>query len=129
MLSELIAICGGRLHKIPLTDLTVQWFLPLGLLSLPVEHWQIRIGRNQQPCNGERCKAVIVRSYDRHFPPYADAYESVVGEWEKAWQRLLDYSETLSEQALAPLDPMTKQIAIDWNQPKVVGCQDRKSVV
>ena len=122
VLSKLIATCGGKLHRIPLGDLTVQWFLPIELMSLPIEHWQIQIGRSQQPCSGERCKAVIVRSYDRHFPPYSDAYESVLGDWENAWRRLSSCFHTHCDQALYPLNPMARKTAIDWNNPEVVGC-------
>jgi hypothetical protein len=111
VLSELITICGGKLHKIPLTNLTVQWFLPIELLSLPVEHWQIKIGK-KMPCNGERCKTVIIRSYDRHF---SDDYEAVLGEWESSWKRFLDNPESHCHQALHPLDPLAKETVIERN--------------
>lgn len=119
VLSELVAICGGE-HSIPLTDLTVQWFLPSELMSLPVEHWQIRIGRNQQQCNGQRCKAVIVRSYDRHFSP---DYQSAKGDWKKYWTRLLDCLESCCTETLVPLDPRAGKTTIDWSKPKAVGCK------
>lgn len=109
VLSELITICGGKLHKIPLTNLTVQWFLPIELLSLPVEHWQIKIGR-KMPCNGEWCKTVIVRSYDRHF---SDDYEAVLGEWESSWKRFLDNPESHCDRALLALDPLAKKTVIE----------------
>jgi vWA-MoxR associated protein C-terminal domain/vWA-MoxR associated protein middle region (VMAP-M) 1 len=111
VLSKLIAICGGKSHKIPLTNLIVQWFLPIELLSLPVEHWQIKIGKSQW-CNGERCKTIIIRSYDRHF---SDDYEAVLGDWESAWKRFLDNPESHCHQALHPLDPLTKKTVIARN--------------
>lgn len=118
VLSNLIDICGDAPHEIALTELTVQWFLPIELLNLPVEHWQIRIGRNQRPCNGELCKVVILRSYDRHFPPYAKAYKSVVGEWRNCWQRLLANQEIHCEHAL---EAITAQAEIAWRNSQVVG--------
>jgi hypothetical protein len=118
VLSDLIDICGDTPHEIALTELTVQWFLPTELLSLPVEHWQIRIGRNQRPCNGERCKAVIVRSYDRHFPPYAKSYKSMVGEWKRLWRQLLANQETHCDRAL---ESITVQVGINGRNPDVVG--------
>jgi hypothetical protein len=109
VLSELIRICGGELHKIPLTNLTVQWFLPIELLSWPVEHWQIKIGKKMR-CSGTRCKTVIIRSYDRHF---SNEYETVLGEWESAWKRFLDNPESHCHQALYSLDPLTEGIVIE----------------
>ncbi len=117
ILSELIAICGGK-YSIPLTDLVVQWFLPIELMSLPIEHWQIPIGR-QKPCNGERCKAVIVRSSERHF---SSDYQSVLGEWKEHWKHLLDRIKLQSNQALEPLEPMTGKAKIEWSQTNAVGC-------
>jgi hypothetical protein len=117
ILSELIAICGGK-YSIPLTDLVVQWFLPIELMSLPIEHWQISIGR-QKPCNGERCKAVIVRSSERHF---SSDYQSVLGEWQEHWKHLLDRINLQSNKALEPLDPMTGKAKIEWSQTNAVGC-------
>jgi vWA-MoxR associated protein C-terminal domain/vWA-MoxR associated protein middle region (VMAP-M) 1 len=111
VLSELITICGGKLHKIPLTNLTVQWFLPIELLSWPVEHWQIKIGKKMR-CSGARCKTVIIRSYDRHF---SNDYETVLGEWESAWKRFLDNPTSHCHQALHPLDCLTKETVIEKN--------------
>jgi hypothetical protein len=119
VLSELIATCG-RTHSIPLTDLVVQWFLPIELMSLPIEHWQIRIGRSQRQCNGQRCKSVVVRSYDRHFSP---DYQLVVGDWKKYWTRLLDCQESHCAETLVYLDPTVGKTTIDWSQPKVIGCK------
>lgn len=119
ILSELIAACGGK-HHIPLIDLVVQWFLPVELMSLPIEHWQIRTGRNQKPCSGQRCKAVIVRSYDRHFLP---DYQSVVGDWRKYWTRLSDCLKSECTETLVPLDPKSGKATMDWNKPRVIGCK------
>jgi hypothetical protein len=119
VLTELIATCG-RTHSIPLTDLVVQWFLPIELMSLPIEHWQIRIGRSQRQCNGQRCKSVVVRSYDRHFSP---DYQMVAGDWKKYWTRLLDCQESHCAETLVYLDPTVGKTTIDWSQPKVIGCK------
>ena len=119
VLSELVTICG-RDHGIPLTDLTVQWFLPIELMSLPIEHWQIRIGKNQEQCSGQRCKAVIVRSYDRHFSP---DYLLAVGDWKKYWNRLSPCQGSSCTTTLVTLDPKTKKTTIDWNKPHVIGCK------
>jgi hypothetical protein len=118
ILEELIAICGDQ-FSIPLTDLVVQWFLPLELMGVPVEYWQLPIGR-QKLCNGGRCKVVIVRSSNRHF---SSDYRSVSGEWKKYWKRLVNNLNCPSSQALYPLDPIAGQGKIDWNQTNVVGCK------
>jgi hypothetical protein len=114
ILSELVGICGGKC-KIPLSDLTVQWFLPIELMSLNVEHWPITIGR-QRPCNGEHLKSVVIRCADRHF---FSAYQVVDGEWQKKW-RLIAPS-THCHSALEQLDPKSGKVNIDQQQAKV-GC-------
>jgi hypothetical protein len=119
ILNELIATCGNE-HGIALTDLVIQWFLPNELMSLPVEHWQFQIGRRQKECSGKRCKAVIVRSSDRHFSP---EYKSTVGDWKKYWTRLLSIQESKCSAALVLLDPLTGKTKIDWRNTKVVGCR------
>lgn len=118
ILSELISICGGKGY--PLTDLIVQWFLPIELMSLPLEYWQIKTGKQQNPPNGIKCKAVIVCSSDRHF---SSEYQSVLGDWKKYWQRLLDSLESKSCQALDHLDPTTGKAEIVWSKTNVVGCK------
>ncbi|NJN58292.1 MAG: hypothetical protein HC879_12740 [Leptolyngbyaceae cyanobacterium SL_5_9] len=40
--------------------------------------------RKQKECSGKRCKAVIVRSSDRHF---ISRYQSAAGDWKKYWTR------------------------------------------
>jgi hypothetical protein len=116
ILSELIASCGSQ---VALSDLVVQWFLPLELISLPVEHWQIKIGR-QNPTSWERCKTVIIRSSDRHFS--AD-YRSVLGEWKKYWKCLLNNLESISGGSLASLDSMTTVAEIIRGDNTVIGCK------
>lgn len=118
VLSELVTLCGGE-HGIPLTDLTVQWFLPIELMSLPIEHWQIKIGRRQKPPIGQRCKSVIVRSYDRQF---TSDYEAVVGDWKKYWRRFLKYRQHCCSETLMPLNPRAGKTKIAWDNQKVVGC-------
>lgn len=119
ILDELIATCGKE-HGIPLTDLIIQWFLPIELMSLPVEHWQIQIGRSQKQCSGGRCKAVIVRSSDRHFSP---EYQPASGDWKKYWTRLLTCQESTCSEALVSLNPVKKKTKIDWRNAKVIGCK------
>jgi vWA-MoxR associated protein C-terminal domain/vWA-MoxR associated protein middle region (VMAP-M) 1 len=99
VIDALIAICGAD-YGIPLTDLTVQWFLPIELMNLPVDHWQIRIGRRGH-CHGGRCKAVVVRSFDRNF---LSAYRMVSGDWKKYWQRLWACQQSHCIETLNPLD-------------------------
>ena len=118
LLDALITICGIE-HGVPLTDLTVQWFLPIELMNLPVEHWQIRIGRREH-CNGGRCRAAIIRSFDRHFLP---DYQVVSGDWKKYWRRLLTCLESYSTQSLDALDLRTGCTEIAWSQAQVVGCR------
>ena len=118
LLDALITICGIE-HGVPLTDLTVQWFLPIELMNLPVEHWQIRIGRREH-CNGGRCRAAIIRSFDRHFLP---DYQVVSGDWKKYWRRLLTCLESHSTQSLDALDLRTGCTEIAWSQAQVVGCR------
>jgi hypothetical protein len=118
LLDALITLCGAE-HGVPLSDLTVQWFLPLELMDLPVEHWQIRIGRREH-CNGGRCQTVMVRSFDRHF--LLD-YQVVSGDWKKYWQRLLTNLESHSTLTLDALDPMIGCAEIAWSNAQVVGCR------
>jgi vWA-MoxR associated protein C-terminal domain/vWA-MoxR associated protein middle region (VMAP-M) 1/Effector-associated domain 9 len=119
MLNELIGTCGKE-HHIPLSDLIIQWFLPIELMSLPVEHWQIQISESQKQCSGGRCKAVIVRSSDRHFSPF---YQLASGDWQKYWKRLLACQETRCAETLVPLDPIARKTTINWKKPQVVGCK------
>jgi hypothetical protein len=119
VLNRLIALCTTE-HPIALTDLTVHWFLPIELMSLPIEHWQIRIGRSQQPSNGQRCQGVIVRSYDRHF--LTEYYQIASGDWKKYWQRLLTL-ESCCHNTLDPLDPIAGQTQINLDNPEIVGCR------
>jgi hypothetical protein len=111
VLGDLVAICGGKQHRIPLQDLIVQLFLPIELMSLPIDLGQIPLGR-QRPCTGQHCKAVMVRSFDRHFLP---DYESALGDWEKFWQHLLTCRDVQWTQALDPLDDPT------WDQTRRLG--------
>jgi hypothetical protein len=119
ILNELIGTCGKE-HHIPLSDLIIQWFLPIELMSLPVEHWQIQISESQKQCSGGRCKAVIVRSSDRHFSPF---YQLASGDWQKYWKRLLACQETRCAETLVPLDPIARKTTINWKKPQVVGCK------
>ncbi|NJO74948.1 MAG: hypothetical protein HC833_14995 [Leptolyngbyaceae cyanobacterium RM1_406_9] len=119
ILDELVATCGNE-YGIALTELVIQWFLPIELMSLPVEHWQFQIGRRQKECSGKRCKAVIVRSSDRHFSPL---YKPATGDWKKYWTRLLSIQESKCSAALVPLDPSTGRTKINWRDTKVVGCR------
>jgi vWA-MoxR associated protein C-terminal domain/vWA-MoxR associated protein middle region (VMAP-M) 1 len=117
ILNELLTICGGR-YSIPLTDLNVQWFLPIELMSLPIEHWQIQTGKKQKHCNGIRCKSAIVRSVDREKD-----YPSVLGEWKKNWKSIPTCSQSLCSNTLKNLDPMAGATEIDLSKPNVVGCK------
>lgn len=116
VLGKLINICGAE-HEIALTDLTVQLFLPLELMSLPIEHWQLPRG---QQCCGQRCKAVLVRSYERHFLEF---YQSAKGDWKKYWKRFLEFPEATCTETLTLLNPVAKKTKIQANKPKVLGCR------
>ncbi|MBN8559399.1 MAG: hypothetical protein J0L70_02630 [Leptolyngbya sp. UWPOB_LEPTO1] len=116
ILDHLIATCGSQ-YQIPLSDLVIQWFLPIELMSLPLEHWQIQIGRIQKQCNGLRCKAVIVRSSDRQY------YLSASGDWKKYWMRLLECRASRCFQTLESLDPIKGRTTINWIKTQVVGCK------
>jgi vWA-MoxR associated protein C-terminal domain/Effector-associated domain 9/vWA-MoxR associated protein middle region (VMAP-M) 1 len=116
ILGELIAVCG---EKYALHDLSVQWFLPIELMSSPVEYWQIPIGR-QKPYSGERCKGIIIRSSNRHFSP---DYRAVMGEWKKYWERVLKLLKSGASRSLTLLDPIAGKVEIAWNNADVIGCQ------
>jgi hypothetical protein len=116
ILDELITTCGTK-YKIALSDLVIQWFLPIELMSLPLEHWQIQIGRIQKQSNGIRCKAVIVRSCERRD------YELASGDWHKYWKRLLEFRESRCSETLVLLDPITRRTTINWKKTKVIGCK------
>lgn len=118
ILNELLVICSSK-HSIALSDLNIQWFLPIDLMSLPIEHWQIQTGRKQQHCNGTRCKSTIVRSADRHLPDYRLA----LGDWGKNWKSIPTCTQSLCTNALKNLDPMAGEREIDLSKPNVVGCK------
>jgi vWA-MoxR associated protein C-terminal domain/vWA-MoxR associated protein middle region (VMAP-M) 1 len=118
ILNELLAICSSG-HSIALSDLNIQWFLPIELMSLPIEHWQIQTGRKQQHCNGIRCKSAIVRSVDRN----SQYYRSVLGEWKKNWKNMPTCPQSLCNAMLKNLDPMAGEREIDLSKPNVVGCK------
>jgi hypothetical protein len=117
LLSEWMACCGSD-YSIPLVELEVHWFLPLELMGWPVEHITIRTGRTQEDCHGQRCKTVVVRSYDRQF---SLDYRAVRGDWHRYWQRLLDCNPTI-QGFLAPLKPHENQTTINWSQSHILGC-------
>ncbi|WP_199299315.1 hypothetical protein [Trichocoleus desertorum] len=119
ILNELITTCGNE-HGVPLTELIIQCFLPIELMSLPVEHWQFQIGRKQQEYSGRRCKAVIVRSSDRHF---SSDYQLASGDWKKYWNRLLTIQQSQCSKALVHIDPIIGKTRINWKSSKVVGCR------
>ncbi|NJN22763.1 MAG: hypothetical protein HC812_18315 [Leptolyngbya sp. RL_3_1] len=120
MLSTLVIRCAVN-HNLALADLTIQWFLPVELMSLPVEHWPLHLGKQQKPCNGQRCKAVLVRSYERQKP--AGDYAAVAGDWRKHWTRFLDGHHHACKEALVTVKPDEGSTAIDWQKPSVIGCR------
>lgn len=119
VLCELITTCT-RDYKVPLTDLTIQWFLPIELMSLPVEQWGIPMGRKQKPAIGKRCKAILIRSYDRHF---SNDYDISMGDWEKYWNSLLNSLDLNSHQVLDALDPLAGVTNMSWHNPQILGCR------
>ncbi len=116
VISLLINSCGD---KVALTDLVVQLFLPMNLLSQPIEHWQIPSGTLNEQCIGHCCKAVIIRSTDRNFNP---DYKHAVGNWKKYWQRFNQYKRSHCKTTLTPLDFINGTTNIDWTKEKIVGC-------
>ncbi|GAB4325527.1 MAG: hypothetical protein OHK0047_10450 [Leptolyngbyaceae cyanobacterium] len=118
VLDALIATCGK--HHIPLTELVIQWFLPNELMSLPVEHWQFQSGKHQKEYCGRRCKAVIIRSSDRHFLPH---YQVASGDWQKYWTRLLNCQGSKCSEVLVQLNPITGKTQVNWKNARIVGCK------
>jgi hypothetical protein len=116
VLGKLIDNCGAK-YEVALTDLTVQLFLPIELMSLPIEHWQLPRGAQ---CCGQRCKAVIVRSYDRHFSEF---YRAAKGDWKKYWNRLLDFREVSCTETLTFLNPVAGKTKIQSHKAQVLGCR------
>ena len=118
LLSEWMACCGSD-YSVPLAKLTVHWFLPLELMSWPVEHLPIRTGRNQEVCHGQRCKTVVVRSYDRQF---SSDYRTNLGDWQQYWERLYNCNSA-TRPFLAHLNPYNNSPkTIPWSQPHTLGC-------
>ena len=115
VLGKLIDICGAK-HEIALTELTVQLFLPIELMSLAIEHSQLSRGKQ---CCGQRCKALLVRSYERHF---LEDYRSAKGDWKKYWKRFLEFPEATCADTLTLLT-VAKKTKIQANKPKVLGCR------
>jgi vWA-MoxR associated protein C-terminal domain/Effector-associated domain 9 len=118
ILCELVLLCV-REHGIPLSDLTVQWFLPLELMNLPVEHWDLPIGR-QKYFSGRRCKAIAIRSYERQF---SDDYDMSSGDWEKYWNRFLDDRNAQCHTSLDEINPIKNEKEVKWHNANVKGCQ------
>lgn len=87
IVEELIKECGAT-YNIPISELTVQLFLQKEFISLPIEHEQFQIAGHPSFI-GYECQGVIVRSYDRHFPPLSIDYKAKLPEWKKNWQRYL----------------------------------------
>jgi hypothetical protein len=113
ILHKLIIICTQD-GTISLKKLTVQWFLPNKLMSLPVEYWQIKPKEKNRLYSGKRCKAVIIGSFDRQ------KHQIFSGDWKDNWSRILACSELQSAKALHPLDPT---IDIDWDRLDLFGCK------
>jgi vWA-MoxR associated protein C-terminal domain/Effector-associated domain 9 len=118
ILCELVLLCV-REHGIPLSDLTVQWFLPLELMNLPVEHWDLPIGR-QKYFSGRRCKAIAIRSYERQF---SDDYDMSSGDWKKYWTRFLDDRHAQCHASLDEINPTKNEKEVKWHNINVKGCQ------
>ncbi len=118
-LGQFINNCGTK-YQIALTDLIVQLFVPIELMSLPFEHWQFT---KSTQCCGHRCKGVIVRSYERHFLKGELGYERGKGDWGKYWQKLLNDREARCVQTLAMLDPVKGKIFISSSKREVLGCR------
>jgi vWA-MoxR associated protein C-terminal domain/Effector-associated domain 9/vWA-MoxR associated protein middle region (VMAP-M) 1 len=118
ILCELSFLCV-REYGIPLSDLTVQWFLPLELMNLPVEHWDLPIGR-QKYFSGRRCKAIAIRSYERQF---SDDYDLSSGDWEKYWNRFLDDRNAQCHASLDEINPKKSEIEVKWQNTNIKGCQ------
>ena len=116
ILDELLDICG---EDTSLDELIVQWFLPIELMNWEIEHLPILIGKKAY-CHGGQCRAVVVRSFERHFQR---DYKKVSGIWKKHWQRLLTCLGSRSSQSLDVLDHVTGCTKIAWSNAQVVGCR------
>lgn len=89
--NELIADFPKRLDDllnevssdISIDKLTVQWFLPIELMSLPIEHWEIAWGRGSN-FHCFVCQSVEIRSYDR----YQMTFRKSLGRLKEKWRRL-----------------------------------------
>ena len=68
---------------ISIDKLTVQWFLPIELMSLPIEHWEIAWGRGSN-FHCRVCQSVEIRSYDR----YQMTFRKSLGVLKEKWRRL-----------------------------------------
>jgi len=118
IIGKLIDKCGG---KVPRSELTLQLFLPIELMNLSIEHQQYQIGITRREFIGQRCSGVIVRSYDRHFPPNNNFYEGAIGDWKKYWKRYLDYRSYHCQETLhLPLDQDNFKW---WSKQMGVGCK------
>jgi hypothetical protein len=83
-LSELLRECSHiHRNRMALKKLTIEWYLPIELMGLDVEHWTFPLGDEHWP-NGAHCQAVYLRSYERQFDY---RYETTHGEWDDLWER------------------------------------------
>lgn len=114
ILHELIKICTED-GTISLKNLTIQWFLPNKLMSLPVEYWQIKPKEKNRLYSGKFCKAVIIGSFDRQ-----SNHQMFSGDWKANWNRISACSELLSAKALDSLD---LTIDLNWDLLDLVGCK------
>ena len=111
---KLIEICSQD-GTISLKKLTVQWFLPNKLMSLPVEYWQIKPKEKNRLYSGKFCKAVIVGSFDRQ-----SNHRMFSGDWKANWSQMSACMELQSAKALDSLD---LTVDLDWDLLDLVGCK------
>ena len=100
VLDGVCKVCSKQ-YGIDLRKLTVQWFLPIELMSQPVEDFKIRIGRSFF-CHWEECRTVMIRSSDRHF---SEDYDNVAGRWKGFWKRLSEMKDWDAAKVLSFVTP------------------------
>jgi vWA-MoxR associated protein C-terminal domain len=106
-------------HGIARSKLIVQWFLPISLMNLPIENWQISVGGGSRYIS-QLCKAVIVCIYDRHF---FSCYETALPDWKKYWEILCSDPNICCAETLYELSLIDGRQIIDRGNQKLVGCR------
>lgn len=119
LLWELLEVCHEQ-HQVVLDDLSIQWFLPIQLLSLGIEQWKKQLGRRERLLSAEY--RMVIRSWDRQFGP---EYRLKNNTAKQRWTRMVENRQSNCLTLLASGFEDIEQMRLEITQPQVVGCRFR----